>query len=51
VEKYTTEIVLQNYSGTIVMLDSRAKGNGSELVDNSDKSQFSNDDLDDEIPF
>jgi single-strand DNA-binding protein len=52
VEKYTTEIVLQNYGGTILMLDSKIR-NSSEISDNNDsnKNQFGHDDLDDEIPF
>jgi single-strand DNA-binding protein len=54
IEKYTTEILLQNYSGTLIMLDSRNKSDFSaESSDSStsQKSQFNHDDLDDEIPF
>jgi single-strand DNA-binding protein len=54
VEKYTTEIVLQNYIGTLVMLDSKGKS-GIESIgengNNATKNQFAHDDLDDEIPF
>jgi single-strand DNA-binding protein len=54
VEKYTTEIVLQNYVGTLVMLDSKGKS-GIESIgengNNATKNQFAHDDLDDEIPF
>ena len=54
IEKYTTEIILQNYSGTLIMLDSRNKSemNGeSSDSSSSQKAQFAHDDLDDEIPF
>jgi single-strand DNA-binding protein len=53
IEKYTTEIVLQNYSGTLVMLDSKGKNNAIEPSDSmgSGKAEFAHDDLDDEIPF
>ena len=53
VEKYTTEIILQNYSGTLVMLDSKGKNPGMESNDSNmgQKNNFSHDDLDDEIPF
>jgi single-strand DNA-binding protein len=56
-EKYTTEIVLQNYNSTLQILDSRNSG-GSGNFDNSSsqsQSQSSNDiaieESDDEIPF
>jgi single-strand DNA-binding protein len=53
VEKYTTEIVLQNYSGTLIMLDSKGRNNGIEGAESADtaKTDFAHDDLDDEIPF
>jgi single-strand DNA-binding protein len=53
VEKYTTETVLQNYSGTLVMLDAKGRNSGIESDNSSstDKNQFTHDDLDDEIPF
>ena len=56
-DKYSTEIVLQGYNSSLTMLDSRGKGENSNLV-NENKSSLPNDsvsqensDLDDEIPF
>ena len=56
-DKYSTEIVLQGYNSSLTMLDSRSKGESSNLV-NETKSSLPNDgptpdknDLDDEIPF
>ena len=58
VEKYTTEIVLQNYNSTLQILDSRSSsGSSSSSFDNhssSSNSQSNNvtvEDNDDEIPF
>ena len=58
VEKYTTEIVLGNYNGTLTMLDSRNSGGGESIPDiGSDINQDMGDsappdlDIDDEIPF
>lgn len=52
VEKYSTEIVLQGFGSSLIMLDN--KGSGGDY-DNSKKdtgnSDFLMDDLDDEIPF
>ena len=52
-EKYSTEVVLQNFNGTLVMLDSRggggeggARGGASEAP-----ASFQRDEMDDEIPF
>jgi single-strand DNA-binding protein len=55
-EKYSTEIVLQNFRGELTMLDTRGEGGGamarssgagaSEAPSNFDRSE-----LDDEIPF
>jgi single-strand DNA-binding protein len=56
-EKYTTEVVLQNFRGELTMLDSRGEGGSamsrsggggsmSEPAGNFDRSE-----LDDEIPF
>ncbi len=58
VEKFTTEIVLQNFNSSLQILDSRDKGGSSSYSDNqgssSNKSR-SNDvsveEHDDEIPF
>lgn len=53
-EKYTTEIVLQNFRGELVMLDSRGEGGGGRIgsggTDESPRS-FERAELDDEIPF
>ena len=57
-EKYTTEVILSNYNGTLAMLDSRGSGS-SESVSamSSDMNQEAIDsspadiDIDDEIPF
>ncbi len=58
VEKYTTEIVLQNYNSTLQILDSRDKNSSSESYSSSSNSSSksrSNDisieEHDDEIPF
>lgn len=54
IEKYTTEIVLQNFNSALILLDSK----GSEdYLDDSSKpnkstpSTFNHSELDDEIPF
>ena len=66
VEKYSTEIVLQNFNSTLVMLDGRSGGGGGDF--GSDDSDFGSSgparkqpatvgaggkrgDMDDEIPF
>ena len=49
-EKYTTEIVLQNYVGTLTLLDSRSSSENSDNFVNTEKS-FTHTELDDEIPF
>jgi single-strand DNA-binding protein len=50
-EKYTTEVVLQNYSDNIILLDSRNHGLDS-ANNHSDKSvNFEHNEIDDEIPF
>ena len=48
-DRYSTEVVLQGYGGTLTMLDSPSGGNsgGGATPDNGPKT----DDLDDEIPF
>ncbi len=58
VEKYTTEIVLQNFNSTMQILDNRASGNSSDSYQkensSSGRSQSSNisvEEHDDEIPF
>lgn len=61
-EKYTTEVVLQSYSGTLMMLDNKSGGShandssaSSERapshLESSDKSDFVAEEIDDEIPF
>ena len=51
VEKYTTEIVLKNYSGVLTMLDSVNKDNSENYNQSNDAPSY--DDLDDgaDIPF
>lgn len=62
-EKYTTEIVLQNFSGTLVLLDSRGDGvpaGGNDVFSGSSSGGWDSAssgsaapaaDLDDDIPF
>lgn len=55
VEKYTTEIVLQNYNSTLQILDSKDRGpSSSDSFSSSEprgKSDVSVEESDDEIPF
>ena len=55
-EKYSTEVVLQNFNGTLVILDGRGEGGGGgggrDRVGASEPSAaFQRDEMDDEIPF
>ena len=59
-ERYTTEIVLQNYSGNLVLLDGRGDGapaGGNDVFSGSSSSGWDSSstapaaDLDDDIPF
>jgi len=56
-EKYSTEVVLQNFNGTLVMLDGRGEGGGAggagrDRVGASEApAAFQRDEMDDEIPF
>ena len=61
-EKYSTEVVLQNFNGTLVMLDGRSGGEGGggsfgggggrERVGAGEApASFQRDEMDDEIPF
>lgn len=59
-ERYTTEIVLQNYAGTLVLLDGRGDGvpaGGNDVFSGSSSSGWDSAsaapsaDLDDDIPF
>lgn len=51
-EKYTTEVVLQNYNSTLLLLDGRNQESaGMASEPGSAKTNFENSELDDEIPF
>lgn len=53
-DRYTTEVVLQGFRSTLVMLDSRGGGNGSGGISRQASTQEGpkeDFDLDDEIPF
>jgi len=54
-EKYTTEVVLQNFRGELTMLDTRGEGSGGggrERVGASEApASFQREEMDDEIPF
>ena len=54
-EKYATEIVLQRFNGTLVMLDGRGEGGGGASRERVGASEapaaFQRDEMDDEIPF
>ena len=59
-DRYTTEVVLQGFNGTLTMLDSRSSGGGGGSSSSSGSSDSSasdqpsvssSDDVDDEIPF
>ena len=51
-EKYSTEVVLQNFRGELQMLDSRGEGGGGRSVGADEPPRsFERAELDDEIPF
>jgi len=53
-EKYSTEVVLQNFRGELQMLDSRGEGGGgarSSMGADEAPRSFERAELDDEIPF
>jgi single-strand DNA-binding protein len=52
-ERYTTEIVLQNFNSTLLLLDSKGEFSTSQSDGGSHAPAptFDNSDLDDEIPF
>ncbi|MEI9991502.1 MAG: single-stranded DNA-binding protein [Rhizomicrobium sp.] len=54
-ERYSTEVVLQNFNGTLVMLDGKGEGGGGggrERVGASEApASFQREEMDDEIPF
>lgn len=54
IEKFTTEIVLQGFSSTLILLDARNSGTSGGHDAGSSSSNvpnFDNSELDDEIPF
>lgn len=53
VERYTTEIVLQNFNSALLMLDGGRSAGGSDSSDSmgSGMSSFAAEEIDDEIPF
>lgn len=53
VEKYTTEIVLQNFNSTLQILDGKGGGSSSDSSSQSSRkdSNVSVEEMDDEIPF
>jgi len=50
-DKYTTEVVLQGFGGTLIMLDSRNSGGQSQRQERQDAPPSENFDMDDDIPF
>ncbi len=50
-ERYTTEIVLQNFSSTLLMLDSNKNGGFDNHSSSSSNNHFAAEEIDDEIPF
>ena len=51
-EKYSTEVVLQNFRGELTMLDGKGEGGGGGRMGASESpASFQRDDMDDEIPF
>ncbi|MEY3196764.1 MAG: hypothetical protein RLZZ59_130 [Pseudomonadota bacterium] len=50
-EKYTTEIVLQNFSDTIIMLDNKGNAIDSGHSGSDKSTNFEHNEIDDEIPF
>src|SRR6204780_4500100 len=53
-ERYSTEVVLQNFNGTLVMLDSKGEGGGGgrdRLGAGEAPASFQREEMDDEIPF
>ena len=51
IEKYSTEIVLQNFGGTLVMLDGKDKGEQSGGYSQPTGGYSQAADLEDEVPF
>lgn len=56
-EKYSTEVVLNRFNGTLVMLDSRGGASDSGMANATNRvageapASFQRDEMDDEIPF
>ena len=53
IEKYTTEIVLQNFNSTLSILDSKQSSSdtGNNFNDNNQDQNSTDDIIDDDIPF
>ena len=54
IEKYTTEIILQNYNSNLQMLDSRNSQDSDQSIEGTIKNEFQGAkevELDDDIPF
>jgi single-strand DNA-binding protein len=54
IEKYSTEVVLQNFRGELTMLDSKGEGGGARVGGggaSEASASFDRSELDDEIPF
>ena len=52
VERYTTEVVLQNFNASLVMLDNNRSGGGDNFSsEGGSGSNFVAEEIDDEIPF
>lgn len=52
IEKYSTEVILQNFNSTLIMLDNKGGEHSSDSHSKSSESPaFDHSDLDDEIPF
>ena len=50
-EKYSTEVVLQNFRGELTMLDGKNDGGGRSGGAGEAPASFQRDEMDDEIPF
>ena len=54
-EKYSTEVVLQNFRGELTMLDGKGEGGGGggggRMGASESPASFQRDEMDDEIPF
>jgi single-strand DNA-binding protein len=50
-EKYSTEVVLQNFRGELTMLDGKGGGEGGRSGAGESPVSFQRDEMDDEIPF